>query len=605
MPSKSSNFKKDKIATSTARNDKIANDKIANLKLEAADIIPSSERRVISEPLGKRAGAFESLGSGFTKNEAGAKREVVGVTTARLVYIPDVLTETIFDYTSRPGYAEILLYNSYGTDVELSGLAIVGKPVIKVGGEDGFIHDDFADYDSIAKDGEIAFKLGNDFICTKKQVEALADYWWKYFDPSDRKHIYAGFVNGTRYDLMPGARYTLSILVDRRGIYEQIDSTVELYSSDVEKTPGQPGRTSFIFREVQENWFKTAFAKARFSVAGNAQRKVSRSTFVTVGSSTFTEATDYVCDGTDDNVQIQAAIGRSAAAGGGTVLLSPGTFNIEDGVTIDIADNVSLIGCGSSTIVKALVDGSYINIGSSSNTKVANILIQTAIRASGASSVSIQNIDFGTSLPTAVPLIVVSSSDNVQISNIYAPIVKSASLSSIDISGSRNVTLSDVVITGNNTSLTLSSPIITISTSTSVVVSNISIVDILTSSIVGLFYVNSDAVSLSNIIIDNAVSTTSAGLITGLHLKVDNCTLSSIVIRNITNATAPGDSVGLWIWGDNNTLSSVRVYSCSGVGIRIASTADQTRIVGGRTSGNGTDYIDEGTGTVLSAFATS
>lgn len=60
-------------------------------------------------------------------------------------------------------------------------------------------------------------------------------------------------------------------------------------------------------------------------------------------------AYDYLCDGTADDVQIQAAITAAAAAGGGTVLLSEGEFVIEAEITL--ADNVNLVGMGKGATV--------------------------------------------------------------------------------------------------------------------------------------------------------------------------------------------------------------------------------------------------------------
>ena len=63
---------------------------------------------------------------------------------------------------------------------------------------------------------------------------------------------------------------------------------------------------------------------------------------------------DYVCDGTDDDVQIQAAI--DALTVGGRVLLSEGTFTLGDSITINGINNLYLGGMGTSTILK-LADG--------------------------------------------------------------------------------------------------------------------------------------------------------------------------------------------------------------------------------------------------------
>jgi hypothetical protein len=60
---------------------------------------------------------------------------------------------------------------------------------------------------------------------------------------------------------------------------------------------------------------------------------------------------DYYCDGTADEVQINAAITAVNALGGGTVLIKEGTYDIA--ATIDLLSNVSLFGEGWGTILKA------------------------------------------------------------------------------------------------------------------------------------------------------------------------------------------------------------------------------------------------------------
>ena len=74
-------------------------------------------------------------------------------------------------------------------------------------------------------------------------------------------------------------------------------------------------------------------------------------TFVIAASdSVHKERADYVCDGTDDDVQIQAAIDALPASGGKIVLLE-GNFLIGD--EIDLVANLHLMGSGWSTILKA------------------------------------------------------------------------------------------------------------------------------------------------------------------------------------------------------------------------------------------------------------
>ena len=57
---------------------------------------------------------------------------------------------------------------------------------------------------------------------------------------------------------------------------------------------------------------------------------------------------DYVCDGTDDQVEINDAI--SSLSSGGKVLLLEGTYNISD--TINVGNSITLQGLGYGTLIK-------------------------------------------------------------------------------------------------------------------------------------------------------------------------------------------------------------------------------------------------------------
>src|SRR3990167_397133 len=67
--------------------------------------------------------------------------------------------------------------------------------------------------------------------------------------------------------------------------------------------------------------------------------------FITVG---FSDA-DYIVDGIDDNVQIQQAVDFVDAAGGGTILIKQGTYQISD--TINLCSNLNFIGVGENATI--------------------------------------------------------------------------------------------------------------------------------------------------------------------------------------------------------------------------------------------------------------
>ena len=85
---------------------------------------------------------------------------------------------------------------------------------------------------------------------------------------------------------------------------------------------------------------------------------------------------DYVCDGTDDHIQFQAAIDALPATGG-KVLFSEGTYNIESSITLDSYQ--TLAGMGKSSIL---------------TTTTADLDIITATGSSGSEKVGILLADF-------------------------------------------------------------------------------------------------------------------------------------------------------------------------------------------------------------------
>jgi hypothetical protein len=92
---------------------------------------------------------------------------------------------------------------------------------------------------------------------------------------------------------------------------------------------------------------------------------------------------DYNCDGTADNVEIQAAINAVKAAGGGTVLLTAGTFNIASSITIvgsgdpDTSVMVKLIGAGNySTTLYGGSNVTVISLSGIARTHIADLGIK-------------------------------------------------------------------------------------------------------------------------------------------------------------------------------------------------------------------------------------
>ena len=92
----------------------------------------------------------------------------------------------------------------------------------------------------------------------------------------------------------------------------------------------------------------------------------------TGASSAVKAVTSYVCDGTADDVEIQAAISALPSAGG-KIILSEGTFTIS--TAIEVPSNVTIIGAGSATILNRTATGNILNIIGTSGSHKSKVLI--------------------------------------------------------------------------------------------------------------------------------------------------------------------------------------------------------------------------------------
>jgi len=279
--------------------------------------------------------------------------EVIGATDIALRYTAEAgglrlndLTTVTFDSTTYATKAQILLKNETGETRYLTGVSVVGKKITRLSGDEGWVHDDFIDPDSIYRNGELKLEIQNNMIASLDHVNKLADLEWK--KRKTPKHEYRADFPGTLIFYEPGNCYTLQI--GGVGEREYIDSTVECVSRKFERRANDIGRTIVVFEEILENWKFDSSSVARYQSRGNPTR-THGGYEITVASSIYCDKADIYCDGTADDVEIQKAIDRAASKGGGIVRLTGGTFNVT--TTITIPTNVLIIGRGAGTIISS------------------------------------------------------------------------------------------------------------------------------------------------------------------------------------------------------------------------------------------------------------
>jgi hypothetical protein len=254
------------------------------------------------------------------------------------------LTQTIFDTTTRADSAQILLTNGTGSAKIIRGAVIRAKMITMLSGTEGYLNDKYVDYESIANNGERKLEIGNDFVVTFAQVNQLADYNWKM--NRMKRHLYTLSLTGCQTFFEPGEWYTLTL--GGVGTAEYISAVVMCYNMRTSITAGGIGSTQITFLEMYQNWVFDSNEVARSIASGQFNRAPTSMTTI-VAASTYMGTADYYCDGTADDVEINAAIVYMAGKGGGTVQLTEGTFNLA--ASINLSNNICLAGMGNGTIL--------------------------------------------------------------------------------------------------------------------------------------------------------------------------------------------------------------------------------------------------------------
>ncbi len=289
--------------------------------------------------------------------------------TATLTTIVDVgaLTQTTFDVTTRADSAQIFMTNSSGASLDLRDIWIRAKCVLELAGTEGYIHDKFVDYDSISQNGDLTYELANEDIVTVAQINQLADLRWK--ENRMRRNLYTLTLAGLCSWFEPGEWYTLTI--GTVGTSEYFSAVCECYESRGSAGAQELGTTNVCFRVMYANWTFDSNEFAR-SLASGKWGKAASQNQVIVGSSTYPHDGFLLCDGTADEVEINKAVGYLTAMGGGSLWLTPGTYNLAAAVVM--ASNVILI-TAPGTILRRNCNDYGITAVGSSGTHLENIMI--------------------------------------------------------------------------------------------------------------------------------------------------------------------------------------------------------------------------------------
>ena len=510
---------------------------------------------------------------------------------------------TGLDPISRPGQARILLRNETGATKTIIDAGIIGKPIYRFSGAEGYIHDSYIDYESIAKHGEMPIEFGGDDIVDGRahgQLDRLADFYWKNY--SDRKHRYTLPMVGNPYDIGPDLWFRLD--AGEAGTAENIDSTAEVVEIRTEQVTGSLGSAQLVLRELQEKWKPDSNAIARFQARGVPVIASAASQTVVISSEYVMKPGNYrvPIGNTSAETYINSAIDfLNGGFGGGTVILTEGVFKIA--APIVMKANTKILGSGSGTVIEKNCNDNAIECEGGAGTEVENVGLEGFRITRNASDTNANNsfIYFNYVDKSTIKDIILSDSywDGIKATNCDDLIVNKITLTGYRQNGLLFTTcdalrLSEIVVDNENTSL---AAVFAISASgTGHTISDI-IIRKIDSSADGFtaFNANAPNSTISNIRIED-VDCDNPDTI-GLLVTNDGIDLSAIRVDNVDNSFAAASSYGIKVTGSDNTLTSLVVDNCSGTGVLIDTTADATQIHSGRSTSNGTNYLNTGTNT--------
>lgn len=491
--------------------------------------------------------AWRAVYGTITKYKPQDKRSsIIGIKNPRLKYMDDhavtsVLTTTIFDTTSRGDSARILLTNNHGVSVDILTCLIYGVPVRRLGDEEGWIHDNYVDYESIGRNGEIRYELGNDFIVTKAQVETCADYLWKF--NRTKKHMYSITLPGFQSQFEPGEWYTLAL--GGAGQQEYINSTVECYAVRCSKAADGLGSTSVAFREVEQGFVHDSGETARYIASAQFGRR-QQSKVLLVAADGFDGWADYYCDGIADQEEINAAIVALSRSGGGIVQLTRGRYYTTGSIDVDYS-NIRLIGEGRGTVIEKNCNDQHLQSYGGIGARLTEVSVEWISFARNAADT---NNNYA---------VLTAYSDNFLIRDCYFEDVANG----IYLSNTTNS-----IVAGNVLKYSAS----------------------WTHDLWGIINGASDTMTILNNEITGMVSSKES---VGIVCFGDKCIITENYIHDIVSTGALNDCAGIWVRNDNCQVVNNVIDNCDntgnwnyGWGIIIGDTADYNVVTNNRASNN-------------------
>jgi len=164
-------------------------------------------------------------------------------------------------------------------------------------------------------------------------------------------------------------RFTDSSTVDiSNHLWNFGDNEYEVGSRDPVHTYTKPGRyTVVLAATTSDGGGKTMTMTDSITVTQTDPAPLTSGVSVAASNSQVKDTTEYICDGSNDQTEIQEVINSVATRGGGDVYLLDGTFNVDG--DIHLTSGVNLIGQGAGITTLNFVGDGWIQVDGSNTVK--------------------------------------------------------------------------------------------------------------------------------------------------------------------------------------------------------------------------------------------
>jgi len=330
-----------------------------------------------------------------------------------------------------------------------------------------------------------------------------------------------------------------------------------------------------------------------------------------------TIAADYICEGSGDEEFFNMAINfLYSAYSGGIVHLSKGVYKTDGAITLQAG--VVLEGEGNATIIEKNCNDYAIECVGGSGTEILNSGLRdlkVTRNAADTNDIYLVYINYADDWIMQNVLVDDAYSTGLYITNCDRFLATGLQVYGFGVAGAGAGTsvygirvfastghLGAALVDGESTAQTTFLTGIYVGTGTdasNIIVKNLNSSD----NIYGVFLDGDDS-HISNVSVENIDCTGATSNASGIAIYGNRCIVNGAKALDVDNTATAANSRGIYTHAaiDNCVISGILASGCSGTGVEVNAATCDNNVLAGRSTGNGTNFTDNGTNTNTAAF---